>query len=366
MGRPAAAPVVAVRPSVYRFPLPEPESDGTVHWDSTTAVVVHVEAGGQTGLGWTYSTAGAAAVITDELAPRLTGLDPMDIPTSHERALHAIRNIGSGGLAMQAVSAVDIALWDLKARLLGVGLADLFGRARQTVPVYGSGGFTSMTDNALEAQVEGWLAAGCGAVKIKVAEDRGTRPERDIQRTALVRSTVGDDVAVMVDANGGYSSAQARRLGAVFTSESGVSWFEEPRSSDDPAGLARLRGYLSCDIAAGEYVSSPWEAAALCPAVDCLQLDVTRCGGYTGWLAAASVARAAHLDVSGHCAPSLHAPVAVAVPRLRHLEWFADHARLEPLLVDRVPEVADGELHLLPGPGHGLALRGDAERYRTG
>jgi len=143
-----------------------------------------------------------------------------------------------------------------------------------------------------------------------------------------------------------------------------VIWFEEPVSSDDLAGLDELRAQLRCDVAAGEYVADGYEAARLLPVVDCLQLDVTRCGGYTGWLHAAGLALAHNRQVSGHCAPALHAPVAAAVPHLRHVEWFADHARLEPLLVDGCPPVRDGALQLVNDrPGHGMTLRPDADRW---
>jgi L-alanine-DL-glutamate epimerase-like enolase superfamily enzyme len=274
------------------------------------------------------------------------------------------RNLGTRGLFAQALSAVDIALWDLKARLLDIPLAALFGRVRDRVPVYGSGGFTTFDDAQLAEQVAGWRAAGCTAMKIKIGESWGTAVARDLRRVRRFRELAGDDAELMVDANGGYTPGQARRVGAALD-ELGVGWFEEPLSSDDTAGLGLLRTVLRCDVAAGEYVADEREAARLTPVVDCLQLDVTRCGGYTGWLRCAALAVAAGLRVSGHCAPALHAPVAASLPELRHLEWFADHARLEPLLADGVPEVTGGALQLRDAPGHGMTLRTEAQRWRT-
>jgi L-alanine-DL-glutamate epimerase-like enolase superfamily enzyme len=170
----------------------------------------------------------------------------------------------------------------------------------------------------------------------------------------------------MVDANGGYRVGQARRVGHDLD-ELGVTWFEEPVSSDDPDGLALLRRTLRCDVAAGEYAADLYDAAALLPAVDCLQLDATRCGGYTGFLRGATLAAAHNLDVSAHCAPALHAPIAVAVPNLRHVEYFADHARLEPELFDGVARAEAGALHLVPAAlGHGLTVAAGAERHRNG
>jgi L-alanine-DL-glutamate epimerase-like enolase superfamily enzyme len=360
-----AAPVTGIRTAVYRFPTPTPEADGTFAWDATTAVTVQVEAGGRTGLGWTYSSPAAAALIDADLSGVLCGHDTFDVPGAWTSMHRAGRNLGSRGLFAQALSAVDIALWDLKARLLETPLADLFGRVRDDVPVYGSGGFTTFDDAQLTAQVEGWQAAGCTAMKIKIGESWGSRPERDLVRVRRLRKLAGDDAELMVDANGGYTPGQARRIGTVLD-ELGVVWFEEPVSSDDVDDLRLLRGVLDCDVAAGEYVSDVREAARLTPAVDCLQLDVTRCGGYTGWLRCAALAAAAGLQVSGHCAPSLHAPVAASVPQLRHVEWFADHARLEPLLVDGAPPVAGGALRPGHSPGHGMTLAAGAARWRVG
>lgn len=353
-----------VRAAVYTFPTPEPEADGTLRWQATTAVVVEVGGGGQTGLGWTYSTGAAAQLIREHLVGAVTGRAVEAIPECFERMHRACRNLGGKGLVMQAISAVDIALWDLAARLRNVPVTALLGRARDRVAVYGSGGFTTLTDEQLHEQVTGWAAAGCGLMKIKIAESWGSCVVRDLERVRLLRAYAGDDVRLMVDANGGYTRGQARRVGAVLD-ELGVVWFEEPVSSDDVQGLAILRDALRCDVTAGEYASDGYDARALCGAVDCLQLDATRCGGYTGFVRGAAIAAAHNLEVSGHCAPALHAPVAAAVPNLRHIEWFADHARLEPLLVDGVPEVRDGALVVAPDLGHGLRLRPEARQYRT-
>ena len=381
----SGAAIEGIETHCYRFPTEQPEEDGTFRWQATTVVAVTLTAGGRTGLGWAYSAAAAAGLIDELLAGAVRGRNAFDVAAGWSAMHRAVRNIGNRGLAMQAISALDIAWWDLKAQLLDVRLVDLFGRCRDAVPVYGSGGFTNLTDDQLATQVAGWSAAGCRAMKIKIGEHWGTDPDRDLRRVRRLRELAGPDVQLMVDANGGYSIGQARRIGQLLD-EYGVVWFEEPVSSDDLAGLAELRTQLRCDIAAGEYVSDGYEAARLLPVVDCLQLDVTRCGGYTGWLRAADLALAQNREVSGHCAPSLHAAVAAAVPHLRHVEWFADHARLEPLLVDGCPPVADGALQLSDGalqlsdgalqlsdgsgsddrPGHGMTLRPDVERWRTG
>ncbi|MFL6164328.1 MAG: enolase C-terminal domain-like protein [Jatrophihabitantaceae bacterium] len=360
----AGAPISRIELACYKFATEQPEQDGTFSWQATTVVTATLTAGGRSGLGWTYSSAAAARVVGDQLAEAVRGRNALDIAGGWSAMRAAVRNIGNRGLAMQAISAVDIAWWDLKARLLDVGLAGLLGRCRDAVPVYGSGGFTNLTDDQLQAQVAGWSEAGCRAMKIKIGERWGSDPARDLRRLRQLRELAGADVELMADANGGYSLGQARRIGHQLD-EYGVVWFEEPVSSDDLEGLAELRSRLRCDIAAGEYVADGYEAARLLPVLDCLQLDVTRCGGYTGWLRAAALAMAHNREVSGHCAPSLHAPVAAAVPNLRHVEWFADHAQLEPLLVDGSPPVRGGALQLPDaGAGHGMTLRPQADRWR--
>ena len=351
--------------AVYTFPTVEPEGDGTLTWHATTAVTVQVTAGGCTGLGWTYTSPSAAAVITDHLAPAVVGINAMDVAACWSAMHRACRNLGTRGLVMQAISAVDIALWDLKAQLLNASLSALFGACRNAVPVYGSGGFTTMNTQQLHDQISTWSDAGCTAMKIKIGQSWGSDEARDLARVKQLRLQTAGGVELMVDANGGYTRAQARRVGHRLD-ELDVVWFEEPLSSDDVHGLGIIRDSLHCDVAAGEYVSELDEANRLCAVVDCLQLDVTRCGGYTGWLRAAATAQAHHLDVSGHCAPSLHAAVAAAVPNLRHVEWFADHARIEPLLVDGIPQVRNGALHPdADALGHGMSLSDRATRHRT-
>jgi L-alanine-DL-glutamate epimerase-like enolase superfamily enzyme len=259
-------------------------------------------------------------------------------------------------------------LWDLKAKVLGQPLHRLLGACRDEVPVYGSGGFVSLSDEELVEQLHHWTRdLGASMVKIKVGENWGTNPRRDLSRTELTASTVGPDVQVFVDANGGYTPGQARRLGQAYD-DLGVTWFEEPVSSESLDDLALLRSALRADVAAGEYLSSARAAEAMCRAgaVDCLQLDVTRCVGISGWLKAAAVAESYGLQVSGHCAPSAHLAVAASVPNLRHVEFFSDHERVEQLLFDGVIIPIDGSCRLDDkSVGNGLTLRPEAAEHRS-
>jgi L-alanine-DL-glutamate epimerase-like enolase superfamily enzyme len=362
--------VEALEVRVYEVPTDQPEADGTLEWSSTTVVVVEVRAADHTGLGWTYAGPGCAALVEHKLVEVCVGSVALDVPGLNERMARACRNMGRPGLVACAISAVDIAAWDLKARLIEVPLSALFGQVRLSAPIYGSGGFTSYDDASTRDQLEQWTKSwDIPRVKIKIGQSWGNDPGRDLARVALAREVVGDDVELYVDANGGYTRKQAVRMGQQFYDEHHVVWLEEPVSSDDLAGLREVRDGCSADVAAGEYGYSLDYFAKMvgAGAVDCLQVDVTRCGGYTVWLRAAAVAEAHNLQVSGHCAPNLHAHVATAVPNLRHLEYFHDHHRIETMFFDGALSPQGG--HLVPASdkhGHGLSLRqADAEQYRA-
>ncbi len=370
-GAPANAdgPAVAdIGTAVYVVPTDAPEADGTLAWNETTMVLVTARAGDELGIGWTYAAAAAADVMADVLADVVVGRSALDVAGAAEAMTRAVRNIGREGIAATAISAVDIALWDLKARLLGLPVASLLGRARQDVPVYGSGGFTSYDESQTREQLSGWVQEdGIPRVKIKIGESWGGNERRDIERVALAREVIGPQAELYVDANGAYTTGQAVRV-AHQMADYEVTWFEEPVSSQDTAGLAAVRSQVRPDVAAGEYSWSLADSARLIAAgaVDCLQLDVTRCGGITEFLRGAALAAAHSMQVSAHCAPNLHAHVGAAVPNLRHVEYFHDHQRIERLLFDGTLDPQGGALVPDPGqPGLGLRLRtADAERYR--
>ena len=170
---------------------------------------------------------------------------------------------------------------------------------------------------------------------MKVGEAWGRRPERDLERAQIARHNHRRTRRVFVDANGGYSTKQAVRMANDFATL-GVSWFEEPVSSDHLSALAAIRAQTSLDVAAGEYGYDLFYFQAMCAAgaVDCLQADVSRCAGITEWLRVAAIAETHGLQISGHCAQSLHLHPACAIDNIRHLEYFADHARVDRLLFD--------------------------------
>ncbi|ROT28171.1 enolase C-terminal domain-like protein [Micromonospora sp. HM5-17] len=364
--------MIRLEVAAYRIPTDAAEADGTLAWSSTTLVLVRARGepvdGGTSpvGLGWTYGPAATAGVVTDLLAPVVADLDPDDVPAAWQAMCARVRNAGRPGVAGLALSAADCALWDLKARRLGVPLARLLGTVRRQVPVYASGGFTSYDAERQHRQLAGWVREqGIPRVKIKIGESRGAAEARDLARMAAARATIGDAAELFVDANGGYRRKQAIR---VMQAAAGldVRWFEEPVSSDDLEGLGLVRDRVSADVAAGEYGYDLAYVHRMVRYVDCQQIDVTRCGGISEFLRAAAVAEAAGLDVSAHCAPHQHLAVAAAVPNLRHLEWFHDHVRIEGLLFAGTVSATGGSAPVnLTEPGIGLAFRDtDAERFR--
>jgi len=303
--------------------------------------------------------------VHDQLAAVVTGHDALQTAARHADMVAAVRNLGHRGIAAMAISAVDAALWDLKGRLLGLPLVQLLGgAARDAIPAYGSGGFTSCDDAQLQRQLGEWAAQGLRFVKMKVGRD----PARDVERVRAAREAVGHGVALFVDANGGYTRKQALAMAERFAAHH-VSWFEEPVPSDDLDGLRLMRDRAppGMDISAGEYGFEPKHFLGLLQAgaVDVLQADASRCGGLTGFLRAAALCDAFGLPLSSHCAPSLHVAACCCVPRAVHLEWFFDHQRIERMFFDGAPQPVDGLLRPdLSRPGLGLDFKPrDAERY---
>lgn len=349
---------------IYRIPTDFPESDGTLKWDSTTLVFVRATGGGQTGIGYTYADTATAKLIQHTLANVVEGRDIAAIPASWDAMVRRTRNLGRPGIVSMAISAVDTALWDLKARWLDLPLVTLLGAARQAVPTYGSGGFTSYSDSQLQKQLSGWVEQGIPRVKMKIGRDA----QADLHRVQVARQAIGPEAELFVDANGAYSRKQALAQAENFA-EFGVTWFEEPVSSDDLPGLRlmRDRGPAGMEIAAGEYGYDTFYFRRMldAQAVDVLQADATRCGGITGFLRAANVCDAYGLPLSAHTAPAIHAHVGCAAPRVRNLEYFHDHVRIENMFFDGVLQPVNGELRPdLSRPGMGIELKqADVQRF---
>lgn len=350
--------------AAYTVPTDAPESDGTLAWNSTTLVVVHLAAGNWQGLGYTYANTATATLIRDTLLPEILHHDAMHIPQLWRRMVDRIRNLGRPGISSMAISAVDVALWDLKAQVLDLPLVTLLGAAKDAVPVYGSGGFCSYTAQQLEDQFVAWMEKGIALFKMKV----GRNLHADIHRVRHARQVIGDDAELMVDANGAYPRKLALLQAQRFAEEN-VCWFEEPVTSDDLEGLRLLRDRAPAgmEIAAGEYGYDAYYFRRMIEAgaVDVLQADATRCGGVTGFLQAANLCAGWGIPLSSHTAPAIHMHLDCACDAARHLEYFHDHERIERMFFDGNVEVANGLLRPdLARPGLGVALKlADAQRF---
>jgi L-alanine-DL-glutamate epimerase-like enolase superfamily enzyme len=360
------APIERVTVSAYRIPTDSPESDGTLQWHQTILVLVQADAGGKQGLGYSYAGIGTAHLIRELLVEVVEGHDALAVTDCWKAMLDAVRNVGRPGIASMGISAVDAALWDLKAKLLNLPLVRLLGMVRDRVMIYGSGGFTSYTTDRLQHQLAEWAEAGIPAVKMKI----GRRATEDTDRVRAARAAIGPDMGLFVDANGAYDRKQALKLADAFM-DLHVSWFEEPVSSDDLEGLCLLRDRAPAgmDITAGEYGYDAFYFRHMLAAgaVDVLQADATRCAGMTGFMKVAALCEAQPVPLSAHCAPSLHVHLGCALTPVRHIEYFYDHVRIEQLLFDGVLEPAGGALAPdLSRPGLGLELKHrDAQRYEV-
>lgn len=351
------APIESVRARAYTIPTDTPaESDGTLVWDSTTIVVVHIKAGGRTGLGYSYTHAAAAQMVRDTLGPLLQGRNALAIPALWQGMVGAMRNLGDSAVTMMAIAAVDNALWDLKARLLDLPLASLLGAVRNQVPIYGSGGFTSYTVAQLQEQLGGWVDAGIDRVKMKIGREAGVDPDR----VQAARSAIGLDAELYVDANGGYTVRQALSMAELLV-DYDVTIYEEPVHHRDLNGLRRVRDHLPrCMVlACGEYGFNIhyFKQMIESGAVDLLQADVTRCG-VSGFLKTSVLCEAHFLPLASHCAPAMSLHVACAAQPFTVIEYFHDHVRIENMLFDGVARPEGGMLAPdLTRPGIGLELK---------
>ncbi|SCE31191.1 galactarate dehydratase /L-talarate dehydratase [Streptomyces sp. DvalAA-14] len=316
---------------------------------------------GHQGIGFGYAKrAGGPGQYAHarEIAPAVVGQDPSDIGRLWDRLVWAGASVGRSGLAIQAVAALDIALWDLKARRAGLPLAKLLGAFRDSVRCYNtSGGFLHTPVGEVLDNATASLERGLGGIKIKVGQPDGAA---DLERVAAVRSRVGDAVPLMVDANQQWDRPTALRLGRALEGF-GLTWIEEPLDAYDHEGHAALAAALDTPVATGEMLAGAAEHAALIEARACdiVQPDAPRVGGITPFLKVAALADHRHLQLAPHFAMEIHLHLAAAYPRepwVEHFEW------LEPLFNERT-EIRDGRMHLSARPGLGITLSPQARAW---
>ncbi len=351
--------------SAYKIPTATPEADGTLEWDHTTLIIVEIDAAGKTGIGYTYADVSAALLIDRNFKKILKGKNVLDNSSITTSLIRHIRNNGTNGIAMMAVSAVDNALWDLKAKILDVPLCVLLGKERDEMLVYGSGGFTNYDDRQLQQQFNEWEELGIRYLKLKI----GTHPDEDVQRVRAARIAISKEAKIFVDANGAYTVKQALDKATQFL-QYGVTWFEEPVASNNYEGLRFIKGHAppAINIAAGEYgYNLPYFQSMLSAnTVDVLQADATRCGGITGFIKAGHLAEAFQVPFSSHCAPALHLHAALSLPSFFIAEYFFDHVRIEKMLFDGFSIPVNGYIKPdLKRPGLGIEFRhSDAKKFK--
>jgi L-alanine-DL-glutamate epimerase-like enolase superfamily enzyme len=359
-----------VRLSTARLPLGVPISDAKVFTGRqkpmTEVVFLFAELlteQGHTGFGFSYSKrAGGPAQYAhaEEVAQGVIGEDPNDIGKIYTKLLWAGASVGRSGVATQALAAIDVALYDLKAKRAGLPLAKLLGSYRDSVRTYNtSGGFLNATLDEVKARATQSLEEGIGGIKIKVGLPDSAE---DLRRVAGVREHIGPDVALMVDANQQWDRATALRMGRRLE-EFDLVWIEEPLDAYDFEGHAQLAQALDTPIATGEMLTSVAEHKALMAANGCdiIQPDAPRVGGITQFLRLAALADERGLGLAPHFAMEIHLHLAAAYPTepwVEHFDW------LDPLFNERL-ETKDGRMQVPDRPGLGVTLSDQARSWTT-
>jgi L-alanine-DL-glutamate epimerase-like enolase superfamily enzyme len=349
--------------SLLQIPSAQPLGDATATWNLLGGCFAHIRTNaGLEGLGWSGASSAIREVIEHNLKPIIVGSDPLEIERLWDRMFSSVRSIGRKGAALCAISAVDIALWDLKAKMLGLPLYKLLGPYTDSVPVYGSGGWTTLSDAELVNEMAGYVQRGFTHVKMKVGRNFGSCEADDIRRLALVRKALGADVGIYVDANGGYRAKQAISIAKRFE-EYGVSLFEEPVIADDIEGLSVIAKSTTIPIAAGEneYTKYGFKDLIARGGVDVVQPDVGRVGGVTEWLKVAHLAEAFNLPVAPHAMQLVHLHLACATPNLMKVEVIGVQEDYSRELFQEIPPHNGGMWAPFPDkPGLGVELRQDA------
>jgi L-alanine-DL-glutamate epimerase-like enolase superfamily enzyme len=359
------ATITEVTTTLLRQPDVPGIQDATIRHRDTGrgALFVHIKTDlGEEGFG--VGTPIARDVIERVLKPLLVGQDPLCIEKLWDDMFWRVRGYGRKGVAFCAISAVDIALWDLKAKLFGVPLYRLLGPYTDRVPIYGSGGWTSYSEAELVREQTGYVERGIPRVKMKVAKDFGRSEREDIKRLAAVRKAVGDNVEIYVDANNGYYAKQAIGM-ARHLAEYDVKWFEEPVLADDISGLAAIARAIDIPVATGEHEYTRYGFKSLIAegGADIVQPDVGRVGGVTEWMKVAHLASAFNLPIAPHAVQLVHLHLACCIPNLKVVEYLGTAEEGDRIWYTEFPEQRDGYWSPYPDrPGLGLELSPEAVR----
>lgn len=350
--------IASIETRLYNIPLPSVLTDsmhGEMRHFAVATVQVRTDDGAE-GLGYTYTvgkTGGSAllAMLRDDLTPMLLDQDPRCIERLWERMWWRLHYVGRGGIASFAISAVDVALWDLKAKLAGEPLWRLLGGHTNRAKVYAGGIDLNLTMEQLARQTDRNLQHGFRAIKMKVGRDHLSE---DVQRVAEMRKLLGPEFPLMVDANMRWTVEQAIRASRAFA-EYDVYWLEEPTIPDDVDGNRRVQSEGGLPVASGENLHTLYEFQKIIVGggVSFPEPDLSNIGGVTGWLKVAHLAEAHNLPVTTHGVHDLHVHLLAAVPNASYLEahGFGLEAYIrEPLTIE------DGWAVASERPGHGVSF----------
>jgi L-alanine-DL-glutamate epimerase-like enolase superfamily enzyme len=357
--------ITSVTLSLVFLPLDRPISDAKVltgrQRPMTQIAFLFAEIAtleGHEGVGYSYSKrAGGSGLYAHakEIADDVIGEDPNDIQRIWTKLVWAGASVGRSGLATQAIAAIDIALWDLKAKRAGLPLAKLLGAHRDSVACYNtSGGFFSSPLEEIIENAHNSLERGIGGIKIKVGQPD---PRIDLNRVEAIRAELSDEVALMVDANQQWDRISALRIGRQLE-RYGLTWIEEPLDCYDAEGHAMLADKLDTPIATGEMLTSTAEHRLLIErrSVDYIQPDAARVGGITQFLRIMALGEEAGLKLAPHFAMEIHLHLSAAYALeawVEHFDW------LEPLFNERL-RIAGGRMHVPARPGLGFSLSDQA------
>jgi L-alanine-DL-glutamate epimerase-like enolase superfamily enzyme len=344
--------------------VPDGIADATRKVETIGFTIVRITTNqGLEGIGVTYHEVGGEAtreVIRRNMAPKLIGRDPLETEAIWQEFFHYLRGIGRKGVMFCALSAVDIALWDLKGKIVDLPLYRLLGGSSPRAPVYASGGWTSYDDDQLVDEMKGMVARGFRSIKFKVGFEGGQRPSRDVQRVRKVREAVGPDIRLMVDANNCFDAASAIQL-ANRIREYDIFLFEEPVFADDMPGLARFRRGTDIPLATGEHEYTKFGVRDLLlnEAADIVQVDGARAGGYTEMLKCAALTQAWNVRFAPHAMENIHLHLVAAVPNAVFLERLLMFEDVTAQVFKNAPVPVDGFMTAPELPGLGLNLDED-------
>lgn len=354
----------SVEVTPLRFPLAKPISSALGAYPHIDATAVRVQTeGGVTGLGITAGLGGSARsavapYVEAELAPLAIGLDVLSPEAVANRLWSANKPRMRGGLGVWALSAVDIAVWDALAKSAGLPLHSVLGGHQRSVPVYGSGGWHSLSNAELISECQSFVELGIGAYKYKVGTDR------DLERTSLLRREMGDDLVLLADANQRFTVSEAIEFSKMLADHD-VAWLEEPVLADSTNDLEEVAARSAVPVAAGENVYFGWGFREICDrrAAAFLQPDVGRVGGVTHFMRVAHLADAHNLRLSSHLWHELSVTLVGAV----RSGFMAEYTELLPPHVFTRPfDVSGGTIEVPDVPGHGVELAdGVLDRFRN-